>query len=336
MGDEEGGDLQRQIETFGRLYEAIAGQLAKVIVGHEQAAGEVLTCILAGGHALLEGVPGLGKTLLVRTLADVLDLGFSRIQFTPDLMPADITGTSIVEADEAGTKSFRFQPGPIFANLVLADEINRATPKTQSALLEAMQEHTVSVARTTHRLPEPFFVLATQNPLEMEGTYPLPEAQLDRFMLKVIVGSPDVDQLVGILDRTTGSDSPRAGTVADARGVLGMQELVRRIPAAEAVKNYVARIVRATHPEAELAPALARKYVRYGSSPRGAQAILLASKVRALRAGRSNVAFEDVRAVVAPALRHRLILSFEGQADGVVADDLLNEIVRSLPQAEGV
>ena len=336
MGDEEGGDLRRQIETFGRLYEAIAGQLAKVIVGHQQAAGEVLTCILAGGHALLEGVPGIGKTLLVRTLADVLDLGFSRIQFTPDLMPADITGTSIVEADEAGTKSFRFQPGPIFANLVLADEINRATPKTQSALLEAMQEHTVSVARTTHRLPEPFFVLATQNPLEMEGTYPLPEAQLDRFMLKVLVGSPDVDQLVGILDRTTGSDVPRAGTVADAAGVLGMQELVRRIPAAEAVKNYAARIVRATHPEAELAPALARKYVRYGSSPRGAQAILLASKVRALRAGRSNVAFEDVRAVVAPALRHRLILSFEGQADGVVPDDLLDEIVRSLPQAEGV
>ena len=336
MGDEEGGDLQRQIETFGQLYEAIAGQLAKVIVGHEQAAGEVLTCILAGGHALLEGVPGIGKTLLVRTLADVLDLSFSRIQFTPDLMPADITGTSIVEADEAGAKSFRFQPGPIFANLVLADEINRATPKTQSALLEAMQEHTVSVARTTHRLPEPFFVLATQNPLEMEGTYPLPEAQLDRFMLKVLVGSPDVDQLVGILDRTTGSDVPRASTVADARGVLGMQELVRRIPAAEAVKNYVARIVRATHPEAELAPALARKYVRYGSSPRGAQAILLASKVRALRAGRSNVAFEDVRAVVAPALRHRLILSFEGQADGVVADDLLDEIVRSLPRAEGV
>jgi MoxR-like ATPase len=336
MGDEEGGDLQRQIETFGRLYEAIAGQLAKVIVGHQQAAGEVLTCILAGGHALLEGVPGIGKTLLVRTLADVLDLGFSRIQFTPDLMPADITGTSIVEADEAGAKSFRFQPGPIFANLVLADEINRATPKTQSALLEAMQEHTVSVARTTHRLPEPFFVLATQNPLEMEGTYPLPEAQLDRFMLKVIVGSPDVDQLVGILDRTTGSDVPRAGTVADAAGVLGMQELVRRIPAAQAVKNYAARIVRATHPEAELAPALARKYVRYGSSPRGAQAILLASKVRALRAGRSNVAFEDVRAVVAPALRHRLILSFEGQADGVVADDLLDEIVRSLPRAEGV
>jgi len=335
MGDEEGGDLRRRIETFGRLYEAIAGQLAKVIVGHERAAGEVLTCILAGGHVLLEGVPGLGKTLLVRTLADVLDLGFSRIQFTPDLMPADITGTSIVDADEAGAKSFRFQPGPIFANLVLADEINRATPKTQSAVLEAMQEHTVSVARTTHRLPEPFFVLATQNPLEMEGTYPLPEAQLDRFMLKVIVGSPGVDELVGILDRTTGPDSPRATTVADAAGVLGMQELVRRVPAAQAVKNYVARIVRATHPEAELAPALARKYVRYGSSPRGAQAILLASKVRALRQGRPNVAFEDVRAMVAPALRHRLILSFEGQADGVVADDLLAEIVQSLPQAQG-
>ena len=334
MGDEAGGEFGPQIETFGRLYEEIAGQLAKVIVGHDQAANEVLTCILAGGHALLEGVPGLGKTLLVRTLADVLDLSFSRIQFTPDLMPADITGTSIVEADETGSKRFRFQQGPIFANLVLADEINRATPKTQSAVLEAMQEHTVSVARTTHRLSEPFFVLATQNPLEMEGTYPLPEAQLDRFLLKVVVRSPDVDQLVEILDRTTGAEAPQIKTVADAKALIGMQQLVRRIPAAGAVKRYVARIVRATHPDAELAPASARKYVRYGSSPRGAQAILLSSKVRALRAGRANVAFEDVRAVVAPALRHRLILSFEGQADGVVADDLLAEIVQSLPPNE--
>lgn len=334
MGDEAGGEFGPQIEIFGRLYEEIAGQLAKVIVGHDQAANEVLTCIMAGGHALLEGVPGLGKTLLVRTLADVLDLSFSRIQFTPDLMPADITGTSIVEADQAGGKQFRFQQGPIFANLVLADEINRATPKTQSAVLEAMQEHTVSVARTTHRLSEPFFVLATQNPLEMEGTYPLPEAQLDRFLLKVVVRSPNVEQLVEILDRTTGAEAPQVKTVADAKALIGMQELVRRIPAAGAVKRYVASIVRATHPDAELAPASARKYVRYGSSPRGAQAILLSSKVRALRDGRANVAFEDIRAVVAPALRHRLILSFEGQADGVVADDLLAEIVQSLPPNE--
>jgi len=334
MGDEAGGEFGRQIEEFGRLYDEIAGQLAQVIVGHDQAANEVLTCVMAGGHALLEGVPGLGKTLLVRTLADVLDLSFNRIQFTPDLMPDDITGTSIVEADQAGSKRFRFQQGPIFASLVLADEINRATPKTQSAVLEAMQEHTVSVARTTHRLPEPFFVLATQNPLEMEGTYPLPEAQLDRFLLKVVVRSPDVEQLVEILDRTTGAEAPKVKTVADAKAVTEMQQLVRRVPAAGAVKQYVARIVRATHPDAELAPASARKYVRYGSSPRGAQAILLSSKVRAMRDGRANVAFEDVRAVVAPALRHRLILSFEGQADGVVADDLLAEIVQSIPPAE--
>jgi len=336
MGDEAGGEFGPQIEKFGRLYEEIAEQLARVIVGHDQAANEVLTCIMAGGHALLEGVPGLGKTLLVRTLADVLNLTFSRIQFTPDLMPADITGTSIVEADQTGAKQFRFQQGPIFANLVLADEINRATPKTQSAVLEAMQEHTVSVARTTHRLSEPFFVLATQNPLEMEGTYPLPEAQLDRFLLKVVVRSPNVEQLVDILDRTTGVDAPKAKTVADAQALIGMQELVRRIPAPGAVNRYVANIVRATHPDAELAPASARQYVRYGSSPRGAQAILLSSKVRALRAGRANVAFEDVRAVVTPALRHRLILSFEGQADGVATDDLLAEIVQSIPPSENV
>jgi len=326
--------FERQIERFQQTYEAIAGQLAAVIVGHQQATEEILACILSGGHALLEGVPGLGKTLLVRTLAEALDLSFSRIQFTPDLMPADITGTNMVEADAAGTKAFRFEAGPVFAHLVLADEINRATPKTQSAVLEAMQEHTVSVARTTHRLPAPFFVLATQNPLEMEGTYPLPEAQLDRFLLKVVVRSPDVGELVGILDRTTGAAVPHATCVADAKTILEMQELVRRVPAAAPVKNYVARVVRATHPAAELAPASARKYVRYGSSPRGAQAILLAAKVRALRAGRANVAIEDARAAAAPALRHRLILSFEGQADGVGADDLIAEIIREMPRAE--
>jgi len=326
--------FERQIERFEQVYQAVAGQLAQVIVGHEQATEEILSCVFAGGHALLEGVPGLGKTLLVRTLADALDMSFSRVQFTPDLMPADITGTNMVEADAAGSKAFRFEPGPIFANLVLADEINRATPKTQSAVLEAMQEHTVSVARTTHRLPEPFFVLATQNPLEMEGTYPLPEAQLDRFLLKVVVRSPDVAQLVDILDRTTGPAKPQAKAVANAETVLEMQELIRRVPAAEPVKNYAARIVRATHPDAELAPASTRKYVRYGSSPRGAQAILLASKVRALLAGRANVAFEDVRGVATSTLRHRLILSFEGQADGVGADDLIAEIIDSLAQTE--
>ena len=334
--DSNTGGFERQIERFQETYDAIAGQLAAVIVGHQQATEEILTCMLAGGHALLEGVPGLGKTLLVRTIAEAVDLSFSRIQFTPDLMPADITGTNMVEADPAGTKAFRFEPGPIFAHLILADEINRATPKTQSAVLEAMQEHTVSVARTTHRLPEPFFVLATQNPLEMEGTYPLPEAQLDRFLLKVVVRSPDIDELAAILGRTTGPAVPHARGVADAKCVLEMQEVIRRVPAADAVTHYVARIVRATHPDAELAPASARKYVRYGSSPRGAQAILLAAKVRALRAGRANVAMEDVRAVAAPALRHRLILSFEGQADGIVADDLIAEIIRSLPEPEQI
>ena len=322
-------DFQAAATTFERLRAAVG----EVIVGHDDVVTFALISLLCKGNVLFEGVPGLGKTLLVRTLASALGLDYSRIQFTPDLMPADIVGTDII-TEEGGHRAFTFAPGPVFANIVLADEINRATPKTQSAVLEAMQEHTVSVARTTHRLPEPFFVLATQNPLEMEGTYPLPEAQLDRFLLKVVVRSPDVAQLVDILDRTTGPAKPQAKAVANAETVLEMQELIRRVPAAEPVKNYAARIVRATHPDAELAPASTRKYVRYGSSPRGAQAILLASKVRALLAGRANVAFEDVRGVATSTLRHRLILSFEGQADGVGADDLIAEIIDSLAQTE--
>jgi len=329
-------DMVGQVQIFQSDYSRIVEQVRAVIVGHEEVTEQVLMCLLGGGHALLEGVPGLGKTLLVRTLGRVLELSFSRIQFTPDLMPADITGTNIVVADAEGTKRFEFQQGPIFANLVLADEINRATPKTQSAVLEAMQEQTVSVSRTTHELPRPFFVLATQNPLEMEGTYPLPEAQLDRFMLKVRLDSPDLDELTGIIDRTTGAEEPDVSEAADAQRIAQMQQLVRRVAVASHVTEYIARLVLATHPGGEQAGPLAKRYVRYGASPRGAQAIVLAAKVHALCAGRANVAFSDIRAVAAAALRHRLILSFEGQAEGVKTDDIIEEILETIPQAETV
>jgi len=318
------------IESFQSDYDAITAELAKVIVGHQQVIDEVLTCLLAGGHALLEGVPGLGKTLLVRTLARTLDMQFSRIQFTPDLMPADITGTNIVVSDTHGGKQFNFQPGPIFANLVLADEINRATPKTQSAVLEAMSEQTVSVSRTTHQLPGPFMVLATQNPLEMEGTYPLPEAQLDRFMLKIMLNSPDAGELVGILDRTTGTDCPQADTVTAADRILEMRRTVRKVRTASAVSEYIANVILATCPTTDLAPEATRKYVRYGASPRGAQSILLAAKVRALGQGRANVAFADIRQCAPAALRHRLILSFEGQADSVTTDDVIAQVLETV------
>jgi MoxR-like ATPase len=326
-------DFQRIVDEFAADADRLAQQLSRVIVGHRTVIDEVITCLLAGGHVLLEGVPGLGKTLLVRTLADALALSFSRIQFTPDLMPADITGTNVVVDTEDG-RGFRFEPGPIFSHLVLADEINRATPKTQSAVLEAMQERTVSVARTTHPLPEPFVVLATQNPLEMEGTYPLPEAQLDRFMLKLTVCSPDVSELTEILDRTTGGDVPSAEPVLDGERILEMRRLVRRVQAAAHVTDYIARFTAATHPQSEHSIEFVRKYVRYGASPRGAQAILLAAKVAALRDGRANVSFEDAASAVAPALRHRLILSFEGQADGVSSDEVLARVNETVPQAD--
>ncbi len=323
-------DFQDQIDAFAEDWQRITDQVARVIVGQTDVVEQVLTCLLAGGHALLEGVPGLGKTLLVRTLADALDLSFARIQFTPDLMPADITGTNIVVSDNGG-KAFRFAEGPIFANLVLADEINRATPKTQSAVLEAMQEQTVSVSRTTHELPQPFMVLATQNPLEMEGTYPLPEAQLDRFLLKVLITTPSAEQLATILDRTTGAETPAADKVAAADAIGRMRNTVLAVEAPGHIRRLVADLVLATHPENDTAPALVRRAVRYGSSPRGGQAILLAAKVRALRAGRANVSAGDVKQAVAPALRHRLILSFEGQADGVLPDEILGEVVASMP-----
>ena len=325
-------DFAAEIDSFQADYARIVEQVGRVIVGHGGVVNQVLTCLLTGGHALLEGVPGLGKTLLVRTLAAALELEFGRVQFTPDLMPADITGTNIIEEDAAGAKRFVFSQGPIFANLVLADEINRATPKTQSALLEAMQEQTVSVARTSHPLPQPFCVLATQNPIELEGTYPLPEAQLDRFMLKIILASPSIDELSAIIDRTTGSDVASAEPVASAERIEQMRRTVRHVPVASHVTDYISRVVTATHPAADGAPATARKYVRYGASPRGGQAIVLAAKVRALTAGRVNVAFEDIDAVAPAALRHRLILSFEGQADGIPPDAIIEEVLAQTPR----
>ncbi len=317
-------------EAFRQTAEAIEAQVGRVIVGQRALIRQALITMLAGGNALLEGVPGLGKTMLVRTLAEAVDCSFARIQFTPDLMPADIVGTNLVVEDETGRRRFQFEAGPIFANLVLADEINRATPKTQSAMLEAMQEHSVTVAKVTRPLPEPFFVLATQNPLEMEGTYPLPEAQLDRFFFKIEVPYPDVDDLVEIANRTTGAEIPYAEAVADAETILQMQALARRVPIASHVTAYAARLVRATHPDDESAPEAVRRYVRYGASPRGMQALILAGKIIALLDGRYNVALDDLRAAALPALRHRLILNFEAQAEGVAADTVIGAVVEGV------
>ncbi len=316
-------------DRFVDLARAIEAEVGRVIVGQADLVRQTLTCLLAGGHALLEGVPGLGKTMLVRTIADVVACSFNRIQFTPDLMPADIVGTNIL-VEEGGSRVFRFQQGPIFANLVLADEINRATPKTQSALLEAMQEHQVSVARARYRLDEPFFVLATQNPLEMEGTYPLPEAQLDRFMFKVHVPFPTEDDLAVILERTTGAEQPAASIAAGADDVLAMQRLARAVPIAPHVTAYAVALLAATHPDQPRAPQIVRDYVRYGGSPRGAQALVAGAKVRALLDGRYNVAVDDLRAVALPALRHRVILNFEGEAEGITADAIVRTILDSV------
>ena len=323
------------VQEFRNTASIIEAEVGKVIVGQQAVVRHVLICVLTGNHALLEGVPGLGKTMLIRTLSNVLELKFSRIQFTPDLMPADIVGTDIIEEAADGRRAFRFQPGPIFSNLVLADEINRATPKTQSALLEAMQEHSVTVAKKTYQLDEPFFVLATQNPLEMEGTYPLPEAQLDRFMFKVWVKFPSSKELVEILTRTTGKDTPTAQKVADAAKIIRMGQMVRQTPVASHVADYVARLVVATHPEHPSATPMVKQFVRYGASPRGAQAIILGSKVVSIMSGRYNVAFEDIEVVAPAALRHRMILNFEGQAEGVSPDDIVSELLKTVPkQAE--
>ena len=321
--------IKTLLDEFRRDFQRLRQEIAKVIVGQDEVVEGTLTSLIAGGHVLLEGVPGLGKTLLVRTIADALNLQFARIQFTPDLMPADLIGTNVVLQTSDGGRRFEFQKGPVFANIVLADEINRATPKTQSALLEAMQEHHVTVAGITYPLPAPFFVLATQNPLEMEGTYPLPEAQLDRFFFKLLVQFPKIDDLETILGRTTETARPTAQPIMDGARILALGELVRQIPVAPEVRRYAIHVVMATHPEHALASPLARRYVRYGSSPRGAQAIMLAAKLRAILDGRYHVARDDIRAVAPMALRHRLILNFEGQADGVPADAVIADVLKT-------
>ncbi|MBI5928261.1 MAG: MoxR family ATPase [Chloroflexi bacterium] len=314
-------------EEFSSNARAIYDEVRKVIVGQGDLIRSVLICVITGRHALLEGVPGLGKTMLIRTLADTMSLKFARIQFTPDLMPADIVGTDILEEREDGRREFRFQPGPVFANLVLADEINRATPKTQSALLEAMQEKMVTVANTTYRLKPPFFVLATQNPLEMEGTYPLPEAQLDRFMFKINVPFPTADDLMEIFRRTTSSEHVELQSVVTGDQIIAMGNLALQVPIASHVNEYVARLIVATHPEGPSAPDKVRRYVRYGSSPRGGQAIILGAKTNALLEGRYNVSFDDIRMIATSALRHRLLLNFEGQAEGVTTDQVIEELL---------
>ncbi len=315
---------------FRDLALQIEAEIGKVIVGQRTVVRHALVALLADGHLLLEGLPGLGKTMLVRTLAAVLRLDFTRVQFTPDLMPADILGTDILEVSDTGERHFRFHRGPVFTNLLLADEINRATPKTQSALLEAMQERQVSVGGTTYRLTRPFLVLATQNPIELEGTYPLPEAQIDRFLFKIDVGYPSAEELVEIVRRTTGAELPTVEPVADGETVLALQALARGVPVATPVSAYAARLTVATHPGNPDAPDLVRRYVRYGASPRGVQALLWGAKVVALLAGRYNVALEDVRAIAPAALRHRLILTYEAEAESVTAEKIITAVLEAV------
>jgi len=320
-------DFESQAKQFRDEYNRVFQEISKVIVGHADIVHGVLTCLFVGGHALLEGVPGLGKTLLVRTLSQVLDLHFNRIQFTPDLMPSDIMGTNIINESDGGKRVFSFQPGPLFSQIVLADEINRATPKTQSALLEAMQEHSVTVGGTIHKLEEPFFVMATQNPIEQEGTYPLPEAQLDRFFFKLMVDYSTREELSTILDRTTKGDWPTPAKVMDGPAILKWQQLAKKTFIAPPVQDYAIRLILATHSQGPFACGITNRYLRFGASPRGAQALVLAAKVRALLDARFNVSFDDVKKVYLPALRHRVLLNFEAQAENISPDAVLNEIL---------
>jgi len=326
--------VEEQCRDFRKKFDALRKEIGKVIVGHEDIVDNVLVCIFCGGHVLLEGVPGLGKTLLVRTLSSAFTLEFRRIQFTPDLMPADIIGTNIVMEDPAsGRREFQFQSGPIFGQIILADEINRATPKTQSAMLEAMQEHSVTTGGEVRKLPEPFVVLATQNPIEQEGTYPLPEAQLDRFFFKLLVPYSNRQELRSIIDRTTTGANPQADAVLDGAQIVELQELVKHVVIAEHVQDYAIRLVLATHPAGEFAAGITNRFVRFGSSPRGVQALVLSAKVRAMLDERYHVSFDDIEASVLPALRHRILLNFEGQAEGVTTDQVLDDILASTPKA---
>ncbi|HEY3914117.1 MAG TPA: MoxR family ATPase [Verrucomicrobiae bacterium] len=328
---------EEQIESFRKTFESLRTEIGKVIVGHQHIVDGTLTAIFGGGHVLLEGVPGLGKTLLVRTLSEVLDMSFNRIQFTPDLMPADILGTNLVMETTGGRREFQFQRGPIFAHLVLADEINRATPKTQSAMLEAMQEKSVTAGGEIRKLAEPFFVLATQNPIDQEGTYPLPEAQLDRFFFKLIVGYPTGSELTEVLTRTTEGARQDLTRVLAKEQIVELQKLVRQAPVASHVKDYAVRLILATHPKTETAAPIVNQYLRFGSSPRGGQTLLLAAKVRALAKGRFNVSFEDIQSVAPAALRHRLILNFEAEAEGITTDQVISQILKDVPKdAEAV
>jgi MoxR-like ATPase len=327
-----GEELQQRAEAFRTRYQAVRDQIGRVIVGHDEIVHGVLTCLFVGGHCLLEGVPGLGKTMLIRTLAETLNLDFSRIQFTPDLMPADILGTNMVMETPDGRRVFEFQQGPIFTQICLADEINRATPKTQSAMLETMQEGTVTIGGHRYELKRPFFVMATQNPIEQEGTYPLPEAQLDRFFFKLVVGYSTREQLNTIVERTTKSIRVTAEKVMDGEEILQWQSLIRDVILAQHVQDYIVRLTLATHPDGPYAPPVTNQYLRWGASPRGAQTMALAAKVRALLEGRYNVSFEDVRRVYLPAMRHRVILNFEAQAEGMEPDQVLTDILDQCPE----
>jgi MoxR-like ATPase len=330
-----GETMERRAREFVDRYAAVREQIGRVIVGHDEIVHGVLTCLFVGGHCLLEGVPGLGKTLLVRTLARTLDLDFSRIQFTPDLMPADILGTNMVMEAPDGKRFFEFHRGPIFTQICLADEINRATPKTQSAMLETMQEGAVTTAGKRHQLKLPFLVMATQNPIEQEGTYPLPEAQLDRFLFKLLVGYSGRKELAAIIDRTTRGDQIEPAKVMDGAEILQWQELVRQVILADHVKDYIVRLTLVTHPEGQFALPITNQYIRWGASPRAAQALALTAKVRALLDARYNVSFEDVRRVFLPAMRHRIIVNFEAQAEGIDSDKVLLDLLEKLPEKEG-
>jgi MoxR-like ATPase len=328
--------MQQRAEEFGRRYRAVREEIGRVIVGHDDIVHGVLTALFVGGHCLLEGVPGLGKTLLVRAMSQALDLDFNRIQFTPDLMPADILGTNMVVESAEGHRAFQFHRGPIFTQICLADEINRATPKTQSAMLETMQEGTVTSSGTRYELKKPFFVMATQNPIEQEGTYPLPEAQLDRFLFKLVVGYSNREELNTIIDRTTRGEQFAPKKVMDGSEIMQWQKVIREVILAPHVQDYIVRLSLATHPDGAFAPPITNQYLRWGSSPRGAQTIALASKVRALLEGRYNVSFEDIRRVYLPAMRHRVILNFEAQAESVDPDEVLLKILEAVPEkAEG-